>query len=57
MVQDIDYLGQQCLAQGMLPTDYYDRSSLSDLQDVLKAKSRKDRVQDPMQLLIQAGLR
>ena len=42
------------LQQGVLPTDFYN-TSFSDLMDVQQAKSRKDRIQDPVALAMSAG--
>ncbi|HJA46977.1 MAG TPA: hypothetical protein H9792_04330 [Candidatus Limosilactobacillus excrementigallinarum] len=47
-------MGQQMLQQGVLPTDFF-ATSFSDLMDVQKAKSRKDRIQDPVALAMSAG--
>lgn len=55
MNEDIDYMGQQMLSQGVLPTDYFD-TSFSDLMAVQNAKSRKDRVQDPLAVARKLGL-
>ena len=52
--EDIDYMGNQMLEQGVLPTDFFN-TSFSDLMDVQRAKSRKDRIQDPLKLAMQAG--
>ncbi|WP_317760058.1 hypothetical protein [Liquorilactobacillus mali] len=48
-------MSQQFLQQGILPTQFYD-TSFSDLQMSLKAKSRKERVQDPMELIKKLGI-
>lgn len=48
-------MAQQFLEQGILPSSFYS-SSFSELQDALKAKSRKDRIQDPLELAQQAGI-
>ncbi|WP_143452801.1 hypothetical protein [Loigolactobacillus backii] len=53
-IQDIDYMAQQFLEQGILPQQFYD-SSYSDMQDALSAKSRKDRIQDPFELARRIG--
>lgn len=42
------------LQQGVLPTEFF-ATSFSDLMDVQNAKSRKDRLQDPLALAMQAG--
>ena len=55
MNEDIDYMGQQMLSQGVLPTDYFN-TSFSDLMAVQNAKSRKDRVQDPLAIARKLGL-
>ncbi|MGK4018741.1 hypothetical protein [Lactiplantibacillus plantarum] len=39
-------MAQQLLEQGILPDSFY-KSSFSDMQEAMKAKSRKDRIQDP----------
>ncbi len=48
-------MGQQMLSQGVLPTDYFN-TSFSDLMAVQNAKSRKDRVQDPLAVARKLGL-
>ncbi|KZD96299.1 hypothetical protein N7X57_05605 [Lactiplantibacillus paraplantarum] len=53
-VQDIDYIANQLISQGILPSDFY-QSSFSEMQTALNAKSRKDRVQDPLELARQIG--
>lgn len=53
-IQDIDYIANQLISQGILPSDFY-QSSFSELQTALNAKSRKDRVQDPLELARQIG--
>ncbi|MEE6691404.1 hypothetical protein [Lactiplantibacillus plantarum] len=53
-IQDIDYLANQLISQGILPSDFY-QSSFSEMQTALNAKSRKDRVQDPLELARQIG--
>lgn len=53
-IQDIDYIANQLIAQGILPSDFY-QSSFSEMQTALNAKSRKDRVQDPLELARQIG--
>lgn len=53
-IQDIDYIANQLISQGILPSDFY-QSSFSEMQTVLNAKSRKDRVQDPLELARQIG--
>ena len=47
-------MGNKMLQQGVLPTDFYN-TSFSDLMDVQQAKSRKDRIQDPVALAMSAG--
>lgn len=47
-------MGKMLLQQGILPSDFYNMS-FSDLMAVQKAKSRKDRVQDPLKLAMSAG--
>lgn len=51
--EDIDYIGQQMLQQGVLPTDFFE-TSFSDFMAVQNAKSRKDRVVDPFKLAMSA---
>ncbi|MFW6754644.1 hypothetical protein [Lactiplantibacillus plantarum] len=53
-IQDIDYIANQLISQGILPSDFY-QSSFSEMQTALNAKSRKDRVQDPLKLARQIG--
>ena len=53
-IQDIDYIANQLISQGILPSDFY-QSSFSEMQTALNAKSRKDRVQDPLELARQIG--
>ncbi|AGE39585.1 hypothetical protein LG347_00640 [Lactiplantibacillus plantarum] len=53
-IQDIDYIANQLVSQGILPSDFY-QSSFSEMQTALNAKSRKDRVQDPLELARQIG--
>ncbi|MGQ2381780.1 hypothetical protein ACT543_03850 [Lactiplantibacillus plantarum] len=48
-LEDIDFLANQLLEQGILPEDFYN-SSFSDMQTALNAKSREDRIQDPYEL-------
>ncbi|WP_444699604.1 hypothetical protein [Lactiplantibacillus plantarum] len=48
-MEDIDFLANQLLEQGILPEDFYN-SSFSDMQTALNAKSREDRIQDPYEL-------
>lgn len=52
--EDIDYIGQQMLQQGVLPTDFFE-TSFSDFMAVQNAKSRKDRVVDPFKFAMSAG--
>ena len=40
---------------GIMPEKFY-ASSHSDMETVLNAQSRKDRVQDPVEMARQAGL-
>ena len=48
MSEDIDYIGQQMFKEkGVLPTDFFE-TSFSDFNDIQKARSRKDRVVDPL---------
>lgn len=49
MSQDIDYMAQQAIQSGILPTDFYE-TSFSDMMAAQNAKSRKDRIQDPIVL-------
>ena len=49
MSQDIDYMAQQAIQNGILPTDFYE-TSFSDMMAAQNAKSRKDRIQDPIVL-------
>lgn len=49
MSQDIDYMAQQAIQSGILPTDFYE-TSFSDMMAAQNAKSRKDRIQDPIAL-------
>ena len=49
MSQDIDYMAQQAIQNGILPTDFYE-TSFSDMMAAQNAKSRKDRIQDPIAL-------
>ena len=53
-IQDIDYIANQLISQGILPSDFY-QSSFSEMQTALNAKSRKDRVQAPLELARQIG--
>ena len=53
-IQDIDYIANQLISQGILPSDFY-QSSFSEMQTALNAKSRKDRVQDPLEVARQIG--
>lgn len=53
-IQDIDYIANQLISQGILPSDFY-QSSFSEMQTALNAKSRKDRVQDLLELARQIG--
>ncbi|ASL36987.1 hypothetical protein QEO67_05280 [Lactiplantibacillus plantarum] len=53
-IQDIDYIANQLISQGILPSDFY-QSSFSEMQTALNAKSRKDRIQDPLELARQIG--
>lgn len=53
-IKDIDYIANQLISQGILPSDFY-QSSFSEMQTALNAKSRKDRVQDPLELARQIG--
>ena len=53
-IQDIDYIANQLISQGILPSDFY-QSSFSEMQTALNAKSRKDRVQDPLELARKIG--
>ena len=53
-IQYIDYSDNQLISQGILPSDFY-QSSFSEMQTALNAKSRKDRVQDPLELARQIG--
>lgn len=48
-LEDIDYMAQKLLEQGILPDAFY-KSSFSDMQEAMNAKSRKDRIQDPYEL-------
>lgn len=48
--EDIDYMAQQAIQNGILPTDFYD-SSFSDMMSAQYAKSRKERIQDPLSLV------
>lgn len=48
-------MAQQMLEQGVMPNSFYD-SSFGDMQDALNAKSRDDRVQDPMEWLKKIGI-
>ena len=50
MSEDIDYMAQQAIQNGILPTDFYD-SSFSDMIAAQNAKSRKERIQDPIALV------
>ncbi|WP_171030807.1 hypothetical protein [Pediococcus stilesii] len=43
------------LQLGVLPSDFYN-SSFSEMQAALNAKSRDDRIQDPVELARKAGL-
>lgn len=54
MTADLDYLAQQAMQTGILPSDFYN-SSFSDLQAALSAKEPKDRVQDPLDLARNIG--
>ena len=42
-------MAQQAIQNGILPTDFYD-SSFSDMIAAQNAKSRKERIQDPIAL-------
>jgi len=53
-IQDIDYIANQLISQGILPSDFY-QSSFSEMQTAFNEKSRKDRVQDPLELARQIG--
>lgn len=53
-MQDLDYMAQQLLQEGVLPQQFYN-SSFSEMEDALNAKSRKDRVQDPFELARKIG--
>lgn len=55
MNEDIDYMGQQLLGQGVLPGDFFN-TSFSELMAVQNAKPRKDRAQDPLAVARQLGL-
>ena len=55
MIQDIDYEAQVMLSNGIMPGAYYD-SSYSEMQSALEAKSREDRVQDPVEMARKAEL-
>ena len=52
LTEDIDYMAQQALSNGILPGDFYN-SSFSDFTAAQNAKSRKDRIQDPLALMYQ----
>lgn len=54
LTEDIDFMAKRALETGILPGDFYN-SSLSDMTSALSAKSRKERLQDPVQLAMQAG--
>ena len=54
LTEDIDFMAKRALENGILPGDFYN-SSLSDMTSALSAKSRKERLQDPVQLAMQAG--
>lgn len=43
-------MAQQAMQNGILPTDFYE-TSFSDMQAARNAKSRKDRIQDPLSLV------
>ncbi|MEY8441797.1 hypothetical protein AALA17_03945 [Lactobacillaceae bacterium 24-114] len=43
-------MAQQAIQNGILPTDFYD-SSFSDMMSAQYAKSRKERIQDPLSLV------
>lgn len=45
-------MAQQALSNGILPGDFYN-SSFSDFTAAQNAKSRKDRIQDPLALMNQ----
>ena len=45
MVDNIDYMAQQMLQNGILPEDFYN-SSFSDMQTALAAKAPEQRVMD-----------
>ncbi|MFT8725388.1 hypothetical protein [Liquorilactobacillus nagelii] len=49
-------MAQRFLQQGILPNQFYNKNSFSELQSALKAKPRKDRIQDPLKLARDAGL-
>lgn len=53
-IQDIDYIANQMITQGILPGDFY-QSSFSETQRALNAKPREERVQDPLELARQIG--
>ena len=42
-------MAQQAIQSGILPTDFYE-TSFSDVMAAQNAKSRKDRIQDPIAL-------
>ncbi|WP_251576158.1 hypothetical protein [Limosilactobacillus agrestimuris] len=42
-------MAQQAIQSGILPTDFYE-TSFSDMMAAQNAKSRKDRIQDPIAL-------
>lgn len=43
-------MAQQAMSTGVTPTEFY-QSSFSDLMAAQNAKSRKDRLQDPLSLI------
>ena len=55
MNEDIDYLAQQMMQNGILPTDFYN-SSMSDFIQAQKARTPEDRPVDPLALARGAGL-
>ncbi len=54
MIADLDYLAQQAMQNGILPSDFYN-TYFSDLQSAQGAKEPKDRVQDPLDLVRSLG--
>lgn len=54
MIEDIDYMAQQAMKQGTMPSDFY-RNSFSDFMAAQNAKSRKDRLQDPLAFAKEVG--